>query len=168
MKNKVPGYLIRETTEQDVEILLELVKKLADYEKLLPDVKASPALFRKNGFGENKYFKSILVENRDESGPHYLGFALYFFTFSTFLGKPTLYLEDLFVLPEYRGAGIGKALLKTLAQIAREKDCGRMEWAVLDWNKSAIKFYKDIKAIPMDEWTVYRLTVPEIEALADL
>lgn len=168
MKNKIPSYLIRETRQEDVEALLKLVNKLAAFEKLLSEVEASAELFRQNGFGEVPYFKALLVENQAESGPEFLGFALYFFTFSTFLGKPTLYLEDLFVLPEYRGGGIGKALLKTLAQIAHEKECGRMEWSVLDWNEPAIKFYKDIKAIPMDEWTVYRLTIPEIEALADL
>jgi GNAT superfamily N-acetyltransferase len=168
MKKNIPDYLIREAKQKDVEVLLDLVKKLAEYEKLLPDVKASPELFRQNGFGDVAYFNALLVENQNESGPRFLGFALYFFTFSTFLGKPTLYLEDLFVLPEFRGGGIGKALLKTLVQIALEKECGRMEWSVLNWNESAIKFYMDIKAIPMDEWTVYRITIPEMEALLDL
>jgi len=167
MKEPAPTYLIRETRPEEVADLFNLVKKLAEYEKLLPDVSASAELFRKNGFGENSYFYSLLIENREESGPRYLGFALYFFTFSTFVGKPTLYLEDLFVLPEYRGKSIGKELLKTLARIAIERDCGRMEWSVLNWNKPAIDFYISLNAKPMDEWTVYRLTASDIKALAN-
>ena len=167
MKNRTLNYVIRKTRREDVDDLLHLVKKLAEYEKLLPEVTATPELFRRNGFEDSPYYESLLVENQDGSGPSFLGFALYFFTFSTFLGKPTLYLEDLFVLPEYRGFGIGKALLRRLARIALEKECGRMEWSVLNWNEPAIKFYKDIKAVPMDEWMVYRLTVPELQALTE-
>ena len=166
MKDSLPTYIIRETRSEDVPILLQLVKKLAEYEKLLPDVSASEVLFEKNGFGEAPYFHSLLVENKEESGPRYLGFALYFFTFSTFLGKPTLYLEDLFVLPEYRGRGIGKDLLIQLARVAIERDCGRMEWSVLNWNKPAIDFYLNLGAKPMDEWTVYRLTGSDLKTLA--
>ena len=161
-------YQIREVGSSDVAVLFSLIKKLAEYERLLSEVTATKEMYQKHGFGQNSYFKALLVESQDESGSPFFGFALYFFTFSTFLGKPTLYLEDLFVLPEYRGDGIGKALLKTLAQIALEKECGRMEWSVLNWNEPAIKFYKDIKAVPMDEWTMYRLTIPELESLAGL
>ncbi|UCF63652.1 MAG: GNAT family N-acetyltransferase [bacterium] len=166
MKDIHPTYFIRETRLEEVADLFNLVKKLAEYEKLLADVSASAELFRKNGFGEKSYFQSLLVENKVQSEARYLGFALYFFTFSTFLGKPTLYLEDLFVLPEYRGRGIGKSLLKTLARVAMERDCGRMEWSVLNWNKPAIDFYLTLHAKPMEEWTVYRLTAPDIKTLA--
>ncbi len=165
MKDIHPSYIIRETCSGDVPVLLQLVKKLAEYEKLLSDVSASETLFEKNGFGQEPYFHSLLVENKEETGSRYLGFALYFFTFSTFLGKPTLYLEDLFVLPEYRGRGIGKSLLKTLARVAMERDCGRMEWSVLNWNKPAIDFYLTLHAKPMEEWTVYRLSAPDIKTL---
>ena len=96
-----------------------------------------------------------------------IGFALYFFTFSTFLSRPTLYLEDLFVLPEYRGQGIGKALLKELANIAIQKECGRMEWSVLDWNEPAIEFYRSLDAVPMSEWTTFRLIGNAIKKLSE-
>ncbi len=150
--------------EKDIPGVLELVKGLAEYEKLLPQVTATIELYLKNGFGDNRYFHALLVENRDR----YVGFALYFFTFSTFIGKPTLYLEDLFVLPEYRGHGIGKALLRKLANIALLRDCGRMEWSVLDWNEPAIRFYKKLGARPMSDWTVYRLLKDEIKKLAGI
>ncbi len=160
-------YKIRPATEEDVPVLLSLVKKLAEYEKLSHEVTATSILFRENGFGKESYYKCLLADGGDKSQPRYFGFALYFFTFSTFKGKPTLYLEDLFVLPDFRGLGIGKSLLIRLAAIAREKKCGRMEWAVLDWNQSAIDFYKKIDAVPMDEWTVFRLDEKAIFRLAE-
>jgi GNAT superfamily N-acetyltransferase len=150
-------YNIRFATEDDVSVILYLVKKLAVYEKLSQEVTASIDLFHENGFGNEPYFKCLLVDGGVKADPRYLGFAIYFFTFSTFKAKPTLYLEDLFVLPEFRGFGIGKSLLIRLAEIAREKQCSRMEWAVLDWNEPAIEFYKGIGAKPMDDWTVFRL-----------
>ena len=107
----------------------------------------------------------ILVENKSGEGPPYLGMALYYYTYSTFTGKPTLYLEDLFVLEEYRGRGIGTSLLKRLASIALEKECGRMEWSCLNWNEPSIKYYLSLGAKPMDEWTVYRLTPLELKKL---
>jgi hypothetical protein len=167
MKSDTGNYRIRETRPDEVDALFELVKGLAEYEKLSSEVSATPDLFRKNGFDEEPYFKSLLVENRGGSGPRFLGFALYFFTFSTFLGKPTLYLEDLFVLPEYRGQGIGLTLLRELGRIALRKECGRMEWSVLDWNQDAIGFYLKIGAKPMDDWTVYRLNAGAIQDLVD-
>ena len=167
MTDKTTYYHIRETHPDEVEELFDLVNKLAEYEKLSSEVSASVELFRQHGFGKQPFFKSLLVENRQAEGPRFLGFALYFFTFSTFLGKPTLYLEDLFVLPEYRGQGIGLALLKKLAAIALQRDCGRMEWSVLDWNTDAIGFYLKIGAKAMDKWTVYRLNTNGLQKLAD-
>jgi GNAT superfamily N-acetyltransferase len=165
MENKIT-FKVRNAKVDETEDILSLIKQLADYERLSNHVSASGEMIRKYGFGENNYFQTLLVENRKNNSPRFLGFALYFYTFSTFLGKPSLYLEDLFVLPDFRGQGIGKALLKELANIALERECGRMEWAVLNWNKPAINFYKEIGAVPMDEWTVYRLTMPQIRDLA--
>ena len=125
---------------------------------------ATEALFKEFGFGNTAYFQALLAENDRNDA---IGFALYFFKFSTFLGKPTLHLEDLFVLPEYRGRGIGKSLLKRLAAIAVDKNCGRMEWDVLDWNKPAIEFYESIEAIPLSDWVTYRLTGQNLKNLAN-
>lgn len=160
------SYKIRAATEDDILHLFSLVKKLAEYERLSDEVTATSELYRKHGFGEESRFEALLVENIHEDEPPYMGFALYFFTYSTFTGKPTLYLEDVFVLPQYRGQGIGKALLSELAGIALKKECGRMEWSVLNWNEPAIRFYKSLGAKPMNEWTVFRLTLPEIRKLA--
>lgn len=150
-------FRIREAGAEDVPAILELVKQLADYEKLRHLVSASEEDFRRFGFGEESYYRVLLAEWNGKDGHQAVGFALYFFTFSTFLGRPTLYLEDLFVVPEFRGRGIGKALLKQLAQIALEKECGRMEWAVLDWNEPAIRFYQSIGAKPLRGWVTYRM-----------
>ncbi len=160
------SFRIREAEEADIPQILYLVKELSEYERLRHTVTASEELYRKNGFGPERFFRALLAENTGSEGPQNFGFALYFFSFSTFTGKPSLYLEDLFVLPEYRGSGIGKRLLVELARIAHRKDCGRMEWSVLDWNEPAIRFYKSLGAKPMDEWTVFRLTEPEIKELA--
>jgi ribosomal protein S18 acetylase RimI-like enzyme len=165
MKEKI-SYMIRPAAESDVPQLAGLTRRLAEYENLLDSYTATEELYRIHGFGKEAIFRALLVENRDEHGPDHLGMALYYFTFSTFTGKPTLYLEDIFILEEYRGKGIGTRLLVELAKIARERDCGRMEWSVLDWNEPSIQFYLSLGARPMDEWTVYRLTVPEIEKLA--
>ena len=161
------SYEIRPATEEDLPVLTDLIKKLAVYEKLIDIYTATPELYRRYGFGEEAIFRALLVENRSGDGPDYLGMALYFFTFSTFTGKPTLYLEDIFVLEEYRGRGIGTRLLVELAKVAVEKDCGRMEWSVLDWNEPSIQFYRSLGAFPMDEWTVYRMLPPEIKKLAE-
>jgi GNAT superfamily N-acetyltransferase len=148
-------------------MILGLVKELSVYERLSHKVYATKELFKKYGFGEDPYFHSLIADyfKNDQKLP--VGFALYFFTFSTFEGKPTLYLEDLFVKPEYRGMGIGKQFLKKLAEIALENECARMEWAVLDWNEPAINFYESIGAKAMSDWTVYRLENKEIIELAN-
>lgn len=164
---KETRYTIAVATEQDIPHIISLVKKLAEYEKLSHEVTASEEDYRRYGFGPNPVYRSFIVKNMAEEGPRYLGFALYFFTFSTFLGKPTLYLEDLFVLPEFRGRGIGTALLRKLAGVAVAHDCGRMEWSVLDWNEPAIRFYRKIGAQAMSEWTVFRLTGKHLLNLAE-
>jgi GNAT superfamily N-acetyltransferase len=159
-------YHIRKMEESDIPEVFALVKRLSEYEKLIHEVTASEDLYKEHGFGSTSYFQAILAESIKVNEPNLFGFALYFFTFSTFTGKPTLYLEDLFVLPEFRGLGIGKSLLKELAKIALEKGCGRMEWSVLDWNKPAISFYRSLGAKPMNDWTVFRLQLGDIKKLA--
>ncbi len=158
---------IRNGTEADIPVILYLVRELAKYEKLLHEVVATEQDYMRFGTGQAPYFQTLLAEVNEGGRKKAVGFALYFFTFSTFLGKPTLYLEDLFVLPDYRGQGIGKTLLGYLAQIALEHDCGRMEWAVLDWNTPAIEFYQKLGARAMDEWTTFRIQIPEMKKLAD-
>ena len=160
------SFRIKEAASVDVPQILQLVKKLAKYEKLSSEVTATEELFTRNGFGENSYYKALLAESGEGLESTAIGFALYFFTFSTFKGKPTLYLEDLFVLPEYRGRGVGSKLLKQLARLALQRDCGRMEWSVLDWNEPAIKIYLGLGAQPMNDWTLYRLEQSAIEKLA--
>jgi GNAT superfamily N-acetyltransferase len=154
---------IRAVTEADVPVVLDLVKKLAEYERLTHLVVATEDDFREALFGPRPSVEAVLAF----AGGEPVGFALFFTSFSTFLGRPGLYLEDIFVEPDYRGKGIGKALLKHLATIARERNYGRMEWAVLDWNQPAIGFYQRLGAQLMDEWTICRLTGPSLAALAE-
>lgn len=149
--------VIRSATQKDVGTLLQFIHGIAEYENLSHEVKNTEQSLLKTGFGENPYFHALLLEIEEERSVKAIGFALYFFTYSTFTGKPTLYLEDLFVLPHYRGSGYGKALFLHLVQIANQKECGRMEWSVLDWNQSAIQFYQSLGAKGMNDWTVYRL-----------
>ena len=154
---------ITAATEADVPIVLGLVKRLAEYEHLSQLVSATEADFRDALFGAHPSVEAVLAFVGDEP----VGFALFFASFSTFLGRAGLYLEDVFVEPDHRGKGVGKALLKHLAVIARERNYGRMEWAVLDWNQPAIGFYKRLGAQMMDEWTICRLTGPSLETLAE-
>jgi len=140
--------------ESDVPLLLSLIKALADYERLANDVVATEASLRASLFGPGAQTEVAIAYAGDEP----TGFALWFHNYSTFLGRPGIYLEDLFVKPEWRGQGIGGALLGHVARTAVERDCGRLEWSVLDWNEPAIGFYKQLGAKPMDEWTVFRLT----------
>jgi L-amino acid N-acyltransferase YncA len=164
MSQKKLQFQIRKASKEDASRIFELVKALSVYERLEHTVTATVKLFEKNGFDENAYFNALLADLPDSGA---VGFALYFFTFSTFTGKPTLYLEDLFVQPEFRGNGIGKRLLVELANIARAKDCARMEWSVLDWNTPSIQFYESIGAKPMSDWTTFRLGESEIKTLAE-
>ena len=156
------NFNIRKATPVDTSTILHLITQLAIYEKLEHEVVTSVEELRENIF-EKKHAEVIIAEENGKP----VGFALYFYNFSTFLGKPGLYLEDLFVEPECRGKGYGKALLIALAKIAEEKNCGRMEWSVLDWNTPSIEFYKALGAKPMDEWTVFRLTKEGIDNLSN-
>ena len=167
MSQKKFEFQIRKAVKHDAPKIIELVKELSVYERLAHTVTSTVELFEKNGFGEHPYFHALLADLSDGSKARTVGFALYFFTFSTFTGKPTLYLEDLFVRPESRGNGIGKQLLIELANIARLRDCARMEWAVLDWNTPAIQFYESMGAKQMSDWTTFRLEESEIKTLAE-
>ena len=155
-------FRIEPARESDVPLILELIKGLADYEKLAHEVVATEAGLRASLFGANPAAEVAIAYAGNEA----VGFALFFHNFSTFLGRRGLYLEDLFVRPEWRGRGAGRALLLHLARIAAERDCGRFEWSVLDWNEPAIKFYKGLGARPMDEWTIFRVTGDALVTLA--
>jgi GNAT superfamily N-acetyltransferase len=156
------NFQIRTANEADVPTILSLIRELADYERAPEAVVATENGLREVLFGAQRAAEVLLaLENGDP-----VGFAVYFFNFSTWLGRPGLYLEDLFVRPNVRGKGFGRALLARLAQIAQERGCGRMEWAVLDWNDPAIQFYRKLGAEPMNEWTVFRLTQDGIAKLA--
>ena len=152
---------IRVATADDVPVIFELMRQLAVYEKLEHALVSTEASLSEALFGAHPVAEAILALE----GGTPVGYALYFRTYSTFLGKPGLYLEDLFVLPEARGKGAGKALLARLAAITVERGYGRLEWSVLNWNEPAIGFYKSLGAVPMDEWTVYRLSGEALKAL---
>ena len=143
----------RNATIDDCKLILFFIKELAIYEKMLDEVVATEELLREWLFEQKKAEVIFACEDGKE-----IGFALFFHNFSTFLGRAGIYLEDLFVLPEHRGKGYGKAILKELARIAVERKCGRLEWSCLDWNKPSIDFYLSLGAEPMDDWTVYRIT----------
>jgi GNAT superfamily N-acetyltransferase len=162
-----PKYRIREACEGDIPIVMDLVKRLAVYEKLADSFTATEELYRRYGWGRDAIFKALIAENESKEEPRYLGFALYYFTFSTFTGKPTLWLEDIYVPEELRGQGVGRAFFRRLAQIAMEKDCGRMEWAVLDWNEPSRRFYLSLGAKALDQWTIFRLTPDAFKRLAE-
>lgn len=155
-------FKIRTATSADVPTILRLIRELAEYERAPNDAVATEPQLREVLFGEKPAAEVLLAEEGSDA----VGFAVYFFNFSTWLGRPGLYLEDLFVRPELRGKGYGRALLVRLAQIALERGCGRMEWAVLNWNEPAIGFYKKLGARPMEEWTVFRLQRDGIAQLA--
>jgi GNAT superfamily N-acetyltransferase len=154
--------VIRAGTARDVPTILALIRGLAEYERLAHQMEATPARVRAHGFGPRRYFQTLICRR----GGRPIGFALYFFTYSTFLARPSLYLEDLFVLPEERGTGAGKALLRALARIAVRRGCGRMEWAVLDWNRPAIRFYRRLGAQLRRQWILTRLTGTPLRRLA--
>ncbi|MCW8880286.1 MAG: GNAT family N-acetyltransferase [Kangiellaceae bacterium] len=155
--------IIRNGQPQDCELVLDFITRLAEYEKLAHEVVATKEQLHKTLFGEKAYAEVIIAEYKGKP----VGFALYFYNYSTFLAKPGLYLEDLYVLPEVRGKKIGKALLVELAKVAVANGCGRFEWWVLDWNKPAIDFYRSIGAVGMDDWTVQRVDGQALEDLAN-
>lgn len=145
---------VRSATENDVPIMFALIKELADYEKLSDQISTSEEQLKNTLFGVDSFVEVLIAEFEGKT----VGYALFFKNFSTFLGKPGFYLEDLYVKPEMRGKGIGKALLDKIISLAKERNYGRVEWSVLDWNESAIDFYKKIGAKPLDDWTIFRLT----------
>ena len=153
---------IAAATPADVPLILALIRELADYERMSDHVVATEADIERALFGERPCAEAVIARVGDEV----VGFALFFQSFSTFVGRPGLYLEDLYVRPAHRGRGIGRGLLAHLARLAVERRCGRFEWSVLDWNELAISSYRRAGAVPMDEWTVYRLTGEPLRALA--
>lgn len=161
-KTNIPGCHLRFATEDDLPTIMNFIKKLADYVELLDEVEVAEQDMRKNIFGAKPYAEVILAIIDKEP----VGFALFFHSFSTFLGKPGIYLEDLFVLPAFRSKGIGKSLLSFLAEVAVSRNCGRLEWSVLDWNTSAVEFYKKLGAKPLGESTVFRLTGKPLQSVA--
>jgi GNAT superfamily N-acetyltransferase len=154
--------MIRPATPADTPIICQLIRALADYEKLSHTVTFDEDAVKQHLFSPRPYAEVLLAEDAGVV----VGFALFFHNFSTFLGRPGLYLEDLFVVPEHRGKGHGKALLQALARLAVERGCGRMEWSVLDWNEPSIAFYRALGAVPLDDWTVYRLTGEALRSVA--
>ena len=153
---------ITPATERDALLILEMIHALAEYEQLAGAVRATEATIRSSLFGPQPAAEVLVAR----VGGDPAGFALFFHNYSTFLAQRGLYLEDLFVKPQYRGNGVGRALLERLAVIAVERDCGRFEWSVLDWNAPAIGFYKKLGAVPMDEWTIFRVTGDALKRLA--
>ena len=159
----IENFQIRPAHVEDVPVILQLIRDLATYERAPDEVSATEEQLVDVLFGERPAAEVLLAFE----GQSPVGFAVFFYNFSTWLARPGLYLEDLFVKPEMRGKGYGRALLIELAEIARNRGCGRMEWAVLDWNEPAIKFYRALGAKPMHEWTVFRLTRDGIASLAE-
>jgi GNAT superfamily N-acetyltransferase len=153
---------IRPAAESDVPVILSFIKKLADYERLSHEVVATEEMLRQNLFGERRVAEVAIADF--DSKP--VGFVLFFHSFSTFLGRSGLYIEDLFVDQSYRRRGVGRALLYYVARLAKARQCGRLEWSVLDWNEPAIHFYKEIGAVPMSDWTVYRVSGTSLDKLA--
>ncbi len=162
-KIEVSEFNIRIAEESDVKLILQFIKGLGEYEKLSHEVVATEQKLRKTLF-QQKMAEVIIGEFKGEP----VGFALFFHNYSTFLGQAGIYLEDLFIIPEMRGKGFGKTMLKYLAKLAVERDCGRLEWACLDWNEPSICFYKGLGAKALDDWTVYRVTGETLYKLADI
>jgi GNAT superfamily N-acetyltransferase len=156
------NFQIKNATSEDTALILQFIKELAEYEQLLHEVTATEEILKETLFGEKSSAEVIIGYLNDKP----ISFALFFHNFSTFLGKPGIYLEDLYVKPEARGQGIGQSMLSYLAKLAKDRKCGRLEWWVLDWNETAIKFYQQIGAKAMDEWTVYRVAGQALDSLA--
>jgi GNAT superfamily N-acetyltransferase len=154
--------VLREAGERDIPLILEFIRGLAEYEHLLDQVSATEDGLAKSLF-QDRAAEVLICEYREKPA----GFALYFHNFSTFLGKPGIYIEDLFVRPEYRGRGLGRALFARIAAIAEERGCGRLEWSCLDWNEPSIKFYQSRGGRPLDDWTTYRITGDALKKLAE-
>jgi GNAT superfamily N-acetyltransferase len=159
----IPGFRIRSATHSDVPIILSFIKKLADYERLSHEVTATEAMLRRTLFGRRATAEVAIGYYKQGA----VGFVLYFHNYSTFLGRPGIYIEDLFVDEAFRRRGFGRALFVHVARLAEERGCGRLEWAVLDWNEAAINFYQKLGAVPMREWTVFRVTGESLVQLAN-
>jgi GNAT superfamily N-acetyltransferase len=153
---------VREASADDVPLILTWIGELAEYERLAHEVVATEDSLQEWLFGDKPVAEVLIAE----SGAEAAGFALFFHSFSTFLGRPGIYLEDLYVRPAFRGRGMGKAMLVHLAKLARERGCGRLEWSVLDWNEPSIRFYESLGAVAMDDWTVHRVTGEALDRLA--
>ena len=153
---------IKEATRKDIPLILSFIKGLAEYERLAHEVVTDEKILSKTLFGKRAYAEVVIAHY----GGKPAGFALFFHNYSTFLGRPGIYLEDLFVWPEYRNKGIGRSLLVDLAKLTQKRKCGRLEWAVLNWNEPAINFYKKLGAVPMSEWTVFRVAAAALGRLA--
>ena len=164
IETAIEGFRIQKAEPGDAPLILDFIKKLADYEKLSHEVVATEENLERYLFGPEQVAEVVIGYYHERP----VGFALYFYNFSTFLAKPGIYLEDLYVLEEYRGKGFGKSLLCYLAYLAVEKGCGRLEWAVLDWNEPSIQFYKSLGAEPMDEWIVNRATGESLRKMAEM
>jgi len=162
MSTQVNALKIRNTTKEDIPLILQFIKEIAEFEKLSHEVITTEKILMESLFGDKKSAEVVIGEHGDQP----VGYAIFFHNFSTFLGKKGLYLEDLFVRPQYRCKGFGKTLLLHLVKIAKERGCGRVEWSVLNWNTPAIEFYESLGAKPMDEWTVYRLDEAAISRLS--
>jgi len=160
---KIPGVSLRAAARDDGKIILGLISELAEYEKLSHEVIADLDTLEATLFGERPFAETVLAEYDGAV----VGFALFCYNFSTFIGRPGLHLEDLFVKPAFRGKGIGRALLCYVARLAVERHCGRLEWSVLDWNEPALHFYKKLGAVPMNEWTTFRLSGATLASLSD-
>ena len=162
IETKVSNFKIRFSEEEDTKLILDFIKELANYEKLLNEVVATEEILYDSLFVQKK--AEVIIGEYDGKP---VGFALFFHNFSTFLGKPGIYLEDLYIKPEMRGKGLGKIILAFLGKLAVERNCGRLEWWCIDWNDPSIKFYKEMGAKPMDEWTVYRVDDLALKDLAN-
>jgi GNAT superfamily N-acetyltransferase len=159
----VTHFSIRRATDQDISLILSFIRQLAEYEQLSAEAVATEDTLRFNLFGSRRYAEVLLGFADDQP----VAFAVFFHNFSTFLGRPGLYLEDLFVIPAMRGKGFGRAMLVELARIARERNCGRFEWSVLNWNETAIRFYKNLGAVAMEDWSIFRVSGEALERLAN-
>ena len=158
----LPDFVLREARAEDCGLILALIRELAEYEKLSHEVVATEEVLRETLFGERPCAEVVFGEYQGEA----VGYALFFHNFSTFTGRPGIYLEDIYVKPEMRGRGYGKCLLTWVARLAVERKCSRMEWSVLDWNEPSIRFYRSLGAVAMDEWTAQRLTGAALDEVA--
>lgn len=163
METNITGFELREATIDDVPLILDFIRELAEYERLLHEVKADEDTIREGLFGQRRAAEAVIGSLNGDPAC----FALYFHNFSTFLGQAGIYIEDLFVRPAYRGRGLGRAVFAFLARLAKERGCGRLEWWVLDWNEPALRFYRSMGALPMSDWTVQRLSGEALERLAE-